>query len=143
MHDIAHVICNFMNPFLAATLLGAVYFQRGQAPWLFLAACVIGVCVAVGLAELGKDFLLYPDHGGFPSGHETFAVATLTCLVWLDRRWLVFAVPAAIVMGVSLVMARFHMPIDVVGAAVLAPLPTSAALSVVRRFKRPAQDAEV
>lgn len=137
MRDIANIIASATNPILAAILLIAIFVRRRPRPWGFLLACAAGVGIAVELAEVGKDVLLYPDPHGFPSGHETFAAAVLTCLVWLDRRWLLPAIPVAVVMGVALVLAQYHAPIDVVGAAFLGPIPPSLILLTLRRPERP------
>jgi membrane-associated phospholipid phosphatase len=125
MRHIAHIICNGTNPTLALLLLAAIFVQRRRGMWTFLLASALGIGLAVWLAELGKRFLPYPDPGGFPSGHETFATATATCLVWSNRRWLLPAILISIVMAVALVIAGYHQPIDVAGAAVLGPLPAS------------------
>ena len=106
MNELAHIISNITNPILAIILLIAIIRQRTFNPWLFAIGAIVAIAYSVWVAEMGKDVLLYPHPGGFPSGHETFATACLTCLVWIDRRWLRLAIPAAIVMGVAIVAAR-------------------------------------
>jgi len=121
-------LSNVTNPALAVVLLIATIRQRVYNPWLFAVTAAAAIGYSVWIAEMGKDVLLYPHPGGFPSGHETFAAACLTCLVWINRRWLAFAIPAAILMGVAIVLARYHAPIDVVGAAIISPLTTSSVI---------------
>jgi len=133
MLDIAHVLSNVTNPALAIVLLIATIRQRVYNPWLFIVTASVAIGYSVWIAEMGKDVLLYPHPGGFPSGHETFAAACLTCLVWLNRRWIAFAIPAGAVMGIAIVVARYHAPVDVVGAAIISPLTTSAVIFVCLR----------
>jgi membrane-associated phospholipid phosphatase len=134
MYHIARIVSNAVNPTLAVLLLIVIILQRDRRMWSYTAACVIAISYSVLLAEVGKAVLFYPDPGKFPSGHETFAVATLTCLVWLSRKWLWFAIPAAVVMGTALVVARYHEIVDVVGAAIWAPIASSAVLAVWQRI---------
>lgn len=133
MVDIAHVLSNVINPALAVILLIATIRQGVYNRWLFFFTASAAISYSVWIAEMGKDVLLYPHPGGFPSGHETFAAACLTCLVWIDRRWLAFAIPAGTVMGIAIVAARYHAPIDVVGAAIISPLTTSSVIFVCLR----------
>jgi len=130
MVDLAHVLSNVTNPTLAVVLLIATLRQRVYNPWLFFLTASAAIGYSVWIAEMGKDVLLYPHPGGFPSGHETFAAACLTCLVWINRRWLAFAIPAGVIMGIAIVVARYHAPIDVVGAAIISPLTTSSVLFI-------------
>lgn len=134
MSEIAKFICNWTNPALAVLLCVNALTYRGKRGWQTLFGSAAAIGISVELAELGKDYLPYPDPGGFPSGHETFAVATLTCLIWRDRRWIAFAVPMSIVMAAALVVARYHQPVDVVGSVIISPFTTSAVLKGWKRL---------
>ena len=138
MHDLAHFLSNITNPALAVVLLIVALRQRKYPRGLLFVSAVAAIGYSVWIAEVGKDVLLYPHPGGFPSGHETFATACLTCLVWIDRRWLAFAIPETVIMGIAIVAARYHSPIDVVGAAIISPLTTSSVLAIcLRSMQRP------
>lgn len=114
-----------MNPILCALLLAAILLKRKDHGLAFIVLSAVSIAVAAVLAESGKQHVVLPGDPTFPSGHQTFATATLTCLIWRDRRWLVPAVPVAGLMGFSLVVCHYHLPIDVVGATVLGPIPPS------------------
>ena len=133
MHDLAHVLSNITNPILAVILLFAAVRQSKYPKGVFVIASTVAIAYSVCIAEVGKDVLLYPHPGGFPSGHQTFATATLTCLVWIERRWLQFALPVAVMMAIAIIAARFHAPIDVIGASIISPVTTSATLALFLR----------
>jgi membrane-associated phospholipid phosphatase len=118
-------ISHWMNPILCAALIGAILVRRKDHGLVFFILSAASIAIAAMLAETGKEHVVLHGDPTFPSGHQTFATATLACLVWRDRRWLLAAVPAAALMGCSLVGAHYHLPIDVVGATVLGPIPPS------------------
>ncbi len=66
---------------------------------------------------------MWPGHSGFPSGHETFCLAAMTCLAVRDPRWLCLGLPLSALMAWALVAARFHTPVDVAGALLTGPGP--------------------
>ncbi len=88
----------------------------------FWGRALLGVGVAVVLAELGKKLQIWPGHGNFPSGHTTFAASAAACLV-LQRgaAWLWFTVPLVLLMMASLVYGHWHTVDEVVAAAFLGP----------------------
>jgi membrane-associated phospholipid phosphatase len=133
---VAHGLASGLNPLLTAALLLVPSARvregsrRTQAYCQEFVRTAMGVAGAVTLAEWGKRQTAWPGHYGFPSGHETFAVAAATCLVLRDRRWVPLAVPVAGIMGWALVRAGYHDWPDVLGGAALGaaiPLMVSAA----------------
>lgn len=121
------LIANAINPLSVLLLLGAPFVtpRPGRIPrcWQYWGRCVLGVGLAVALAESGKRWEVWHGHPGFPSGHETFCLAAMTCLAARDLRWLVLGLPLSLLMAWALIAARFHTPIDVTGALLTGPGP--------------------
>jgi membrane-associated phospholipid phosphatase len=123
MSLLARVIADSLNPILAALIvLEPLAHPRPQDPgWRFWGRAALGIGVSVLLAEMGKRHQIWPGHTLFPSGHETFALATLTFLVCRNRRWLIPAIILALLLAWALVAAHFHQPTDIVGALLVGP----------------------
>jgi len=118
------LIANAINPISVLLLLAAPFVTPRRATALeYWVRCILGVGLAVILAESGKRWEVWPGHPTFPSGHETFCLAAMTCLALRDPRWLVLGLPLSLVMAWALVAARFHTPIDVAGALLTGPGP--------------------
>lgn len=118
MPPLDHVLADTLNYLLAGLLLPAPFVgRRGKPPVEFWARSFASIGVAVILAEEGKRL----THSGFPSGHETFALAVGTSLACRDPRWLWAAVPLCGALGWALVSAGYHAPVDIGGALLLAP----------------------
>ncbi len=124
------IIANAINPLSALLLLAApfVTLRSSRAwelsrAWEYWGRCVLGVGLAVVLAESGKRGEVWPGHPGFPSGHETFCLAAMTCLAVRDPRWLGLGLLLSLVMAWALIAARFHTPLDIAGALLTGPGP--------------------
>lgn len=121
---LAPLIATTINPLLVALILLAPFLSsRPYRPWPFWARCFFGIGLAVLLAESGKRFEVWHGHPSFPSGHETFCLAAITCLAFADRRWLFVGLPLSALMAWALVAAHYHTPIDIAGALVTGPVP--------------------
>lgn len=118
MPSAALILANAINPVLAGSLVGSPWVtpRMDDPTWRYWARAAVGISAAVLLAEAGKRFSVWPGHPTFPSGHETFALATATFLVRRDHRWLVPVVPLLLLLAWALVAAHFHHPVDVAGA---------------------------
>jgi len=118
------LIANAINPLSALLLLVAPFATpspgRVRDYW---GRCVLGVGLAVVLAESGKRWEVWPGHPSFPSGHETFCLAAMTCLAVRDARWLGLGLPLSLAMAWALIAAGFHTPIEVAGALLTGPGP--------------------
>ena len=132
------LIADTVNPFSALLLLAAPLAtpQLGRS-WEYWGRCVLGVGLAVGLAESGKRWEAWPGHPTFPSGHETFCLAAMTCLAVRHPRSLVLGLPLSGLMAWALIAARFHTPIDVAGALLIGP---PAALLCQLYYARPRRE---
>ena len=118
------LIANAINPISVLLLLAAPFVTPRRATALeYWVRCILGVGLAVILAESGKRWEVWPGHPTFPSGHETFCLAAMTCLALRDPRWLALGLPLSLVMAWALVAARFHTPVDVAGALLTGPGP--------------------
>ena len=117
---------NFLTNAINAVLLilvtaAPVIFRHPGSFFPFWLRSAAGLGLAVGLAESGKYFVVWPGHPSFPSGHETFALSLATSLVIWDRRWLALALPLAALQAWVLIIAHFHQPPDVVGSLFVGP----------------------
>jgi membrane-associated phospholipid phosphatase len=130
MEPMANFLADAINPAFAALVIAAplVSGSRVQKAWPFWAASAGGLAVAVVLAESGK----WITKSGFPSGHETFALACATALVFWNRQWLWVAVPLSALLGWALVVVGWHRPAEVAGALLIGP-PAAFAAQVIRR----------
>ena len=123
MPSFALVIANVVNPVLAASVVlePLVHPKPGDPAWRFWGRAAVGIGGAVLLAEWGKARPVWPGHPTFPSGHETFALASITFLILRNPRWLIPAPPVLVLLAWALVAAHFHQPIDVAGALLTGP----------------------
>ncbi len=118
------LIATAINPVSALLLLIAPFAPpRPSHVPQYWARCILGVGLAVTLAESGKRWEVWPGHPSFPSGHETFCLAAMTCLAVRDPRWLCVGLPLSGVMAWALIAAGFHTPIEVAGALLTGPGP--------------------
>ena len=118
LYTLADLSSDWINPILGILLLLERGGLRKALPfWL---RATLSLLLAVGLAELGKKFQIWPGHQGFPSGHTTFA-ATSTTLLFLRRgpRWLLVGIPLTLLMMASLIYGHWHSLGDTLGAVVL------------------------
>ncbi|MBX4205682.1 phosphatase PAP2 family protein [Candidatus Microgenomates bacterium] len=73
--------------------------------------------------------LFKPNDGAFPSGHAAMAFA-LAVTVWLhNRKWGIFYLICALLVGIARVIANVHYPLDIIGGALVG---TIMALAVER-----------
>lgn len=133
------LIADAVNPASALLLLAAPFVTpRPVRAWEFWGRCFLSIGLAVALAESGKRWEVWPGHSGFPSGHETFCLAAVTCLAVRDPRWLALGLPLSALMAWALVAAHYHTPVDVAGALLTGPAP---ALLCQLAGRRPASAA--
>ena len=124
MPPLPMVIADSINPLSALLLLVAPFVTPRRVPaWEYWGRCVLSIGLAVILAESGKRWEIWPGNPTFPSGHETFCLAAMTCLAVRDARWFCLGLPLASLMAWALVAARFHTPVDVAGALLTGPGP--------------------
>ena len=126
MVSLAHLLAECINPLFVLLLLVAPFL--GPRPPLarlltFWGLTALGVALAVVLAEAGKHFVVWPGHPGFPSGHETFALACATSLLCWRLAYVVVALPLVLLIGWALVTAGYHQTPDVFGALITGPGP--------------------
>ena len=121
------LIASAINPISILLLLAAPlapprqgYVGENREYW---GRCVLGIGLAVALAEGGKRWEVWPGHPSFPSGHETFCLAAMTCLAARDPRWLALGLPLSLIMAWALIAAGFHTPTEVAGALLTGPGP--------------------
>jgi membrane-associated phospholipid phosphatase len=126
MFPTARILANGINPLFAVLVLAAPLarprLSRSQTRAYF-AASAAGIGLGLLLAEEGKRHQVWPGHPGFPSGHETFALACATCLACRNPRWLWAAIPLAALLGWALIKAHFHQTSEVFGALLTGPPP--------------------
>ncbi len=124
MPGFSTIFATLINPvFVMLLLLTAFVGRMPIAPTRFWLASGLGIGLSTGLAELGKALPIWHGHPSFPSGHETFGLASGACLICADIRWAWIVIPLTIALGFALVAAQFHDVPDVFGALLTGPLP--------------------
>ena len=134
MPNFPGVFASVGNPiFIVLLLLTPFFGQMRLSPGRFWTASALGIGLSTGLAELGKALPVWHGHPAFPSGHETFGLASGICLVWADIRWVWIVIPLAILLGWGLVIVKAHTVPDLFGALLTGPLPAWAVLRLMGR----------
>lgn len=137
---LAHCLAEGINPLFVLLLLIAPFLgPRAAFPRIvtFWGLTVLGIALAVVLAEEGKRHVVWAGHPGFPSGHETFALACATSLVCWRGTWIWLVLPLAVVLGWALVAAHYHETADVWGALLTGPAPALLCQAARLRWKKP------
>jgi membrane-associated phospholipid phosphatase len=118
------LLADIINPILAVTgLICAALSIRHGRTFRFWVLNFAAISLAVALAEFGKWLPIWPGHPEFPSGHETLGVGISACLVLYRKQWVWVVVPICVLLGVSLVGAHFHRPIEVIGGVGVGSFP--------------------
>lgn len=112
--------------FVALWLATVIYaWRRGRAGLgRFVLASILGVIVSYLVVHSFRWLKLWAVYPEFPSGHETFGASIGTSLALINVKWLVVVLPLLAILGIALVRARYHVPIDIAGALVVSPLLT-------------------
>ena len=128
---VMQMLCDGINPALLLSVLSEVPMAlSGATPDTrkatlaraasFVAVGCATIAVPVVLAEIGKHYVIWAGHPGFPSGHTTFSAAASAAIVaYRGAWWLLLAVPATGAMMVSLVYLKHHDLLEVLGVLVL------------------------
>jgi len=131
IHGVMDMLVNGINPVLFVVILMGVLSALSSATpatraaslrralWLCAVGCV-AIAVPVVFAEVGKRYVVWQGHSGFPSGHTTFAASASAVIVaYRGKPWLLLAVPATALMMFALVYLRYHETGDVFGGLLL------------------------
>lgn len=78
-----------------------------------------------------------PEDYSFPSGHTLSSVIGAVVLTAANRKFALWAVPAAVLIAFSRLYLYVHFPSDVLAAAVLGLVIGTVAVAACRRFPRP------
>ncbi|MBC8104075.1 MAG: phosphatase PAP2 family protein [Cytophagales bacterium] len=146
VHALADLLSTAINPALVLLVLEEPLLghQGRQEPWpRFWGRSALSIGAAVGLAEAGKHYQIWPGHPLFPSGHMTFATAAASCLM-LRRGlpWLGIALPLIGIMGISLVVGGWHTGTEVFGGLALGGFITLVCFGLLRQARRPGWPGE-
>ena len=114
-------------------LLAPRWSRRATSPRF--RTIVLGAALLASLVTLiGKLLEVWPGNPLFPSGHTAYAVTIALFLVAVDRRWLYVVVPLVGIIVVALILARYHVAVDIAGGVAVAVV----VFAVVRWIWRPA-----
>ncbi len=100
---------------------GLTSFTTARGRIHFLARAALALFITFLIAHVNRWARLWHGHEFFPSGHETFLLSVSTSLFLLRARSLYLTLPLALVYGIGLVYFGYHIPMDVIGAALLSP----------------------
>jgi len=114
------IAAELLLPLWTAALLLAPRWGRSQIRARPFRIVGLATALAASLVTLGaKTLEIWPGNPLFPSGHTAYVVGIAVFLVGRDRRWLRWVVPLLALTAVSLVLSVFHVPIDIVGGAIV------------------------
>ncbi|HEX5322819.1 MAG TPA: phosphatase PAP2 family protein [Capsulimonadaceae bacterium] len=123
----ARILSSAINPLFVVLWLIALWVawrrkdtRLGPYCLASLAGLLVSYLVVHGFRWLG----LWTEYPEFPSGHEAFAASIGTSLVILDARLLAVTLPLLGILGVALVRAHYHVPLDIAGALIVSPILT-------------------
>ncbi len=102
--------------FTVLLLLAPRWTARPDLPRFRLVAFAAALLASL-VTLIGKLLEVWPGHPLFPSGHTAYGVSVAISLVTLDRRWTRVVVPLLALLLVALVLAVYHVPVDIVGGA--------------------------
>lgn len=81
-----------------------------------------------------KTLIASPTDFSFPSGHSAVCFVTATCIYMNYRRWGIFALIMAALVGLSRLYLYMHWPTDVLGGAVLGVILGIFASKILRKY---------
>jgi len=87
--------------------------------WRFRLWGLGAALVAAAVTWAGKTLEVWPDNPLFPSGHTAFGVTIAVFLAGRDRRWMPWVVTLVALTAVALVLANYHVPVDVAGGLIV------------------------
>jgi len=86
---------------------------------------------------LGIEPLInHNDVAAFPSGHAAVFFALAVVIYYLNRRWGMRFLIAAMIMGIARVYTGVHWPLDIVGGAIIGILSAIAMNAILPAFKK-------
>ena len=74
------------------------------------------------------------NYQSFPSGHAVFFFALATVIYSNDKRWGIFFLVSAMLMGIARVAVGVHYPIDIIGGILLGVVTAVGALFLSKRY---------
>lgn len=100
----------------------------------FRLAGVAAAFLAAVVALIGKLLEVWPGNPLFPSGHTAYAVTIAVFLAARDRRWLPWVPLPLGLLFVALVLARYHVPMDIVGGVAVGATIGGASFLLLERW---------
>jgi membrane-associated phospholipid phosphatase len=137
----ARFLSSAINPLFAVLWLVAVvvvWRRNKTGVGAYCLASIAGLLVSYLIVHGFRWLKLWPAYPEFPSGHEAFGASIGTSLALLNVKWLVIVLPLLAILGVALVRAHYHVPLDIAGALIVSPLLTWCSHLVVRKKSRTA-----
>ncbi len=102
-----------------ALLLAPRWQTSEVGGWRFRLWGLAAALVAAGVTLAGKMLEVWPGNPLFPSGHTAWAVVIAVFLVGRDWRWLPWVIPPLALLAVALVLARYHIVVDIAGGLIV------------------------
>ena len=118
----------------ALLLLAPRWSPNARSPRFRLVG--LGAALLASLVTLiGKLLEVWPGNPLFPSGHTAYAVTIALFLAAVDRRWMYVVVPLAGLLVAALILANYHVTLDIAGGVAVAVV----VFTVVRWARRKAE----
>lgn len=146
-------LSDYLEYFIAGAFLLFLFlnaYSNSQKIKIFLVA-LVSMCVArFGIVDLirffyprPRPFMVYQVNqlisegiNGFPSGHAALFFALAMSAYFYNKKWSVWFFVAAILMGLSRIIAGVHYPVDILVGAIIGALTAWAIFHMAEKIKK-------
>lgn len=141
-NEILDTIADAVNPGLAALALIFPWLNRGAfrnkgAAWYFWLRTLMSLVIVYVILFADNRFDLWPRLGLDYSTHTAFAVAIITSLTVVSRRWLLLLIPILVGYAALMMYLGYHSLEDILTAALIIG-PITWGIHQISRAGRPA-----
>lgn len=127
LYDSLDIIADAVNPVLALLALAFPWLDREAirrcgSRWSFWTRTLLSLAVVYAIMLADERFRLWPVLGLDYSTHTAFAVAIITSVSAMNRRWLFVLAPVFLAYAELMIYLGYHSSLDILAAAlVIAP----------------------
>ena len=127
LYDSLDIIADAVNPVLALLALAFPWLDREAirrcgSRWSFWTRTLLSLAVVYAIMLADERFRLWPVLGLDYSTHTAFAVAIITSVSAMSRRWLFVLAPVFLAYAELMIYLGYHSSLDILATAlVIAP----------------------